>query len=431
MEENIQIQSYFFEVAADKNSILNGSYYKEINAHISGNILNGDEPIILSPKAEEEACKDSNTPWLVTRHLVEIRYYYLAPFIDLQNSWQIKKQQVDKISYYKRCSSRSDSPNSQNSQSFLSFLQVPSRKQRFVFFINGVTKFTNLGDWYAHLLRNSPSQTIQIHVLGNILTSNPRNVVYMLKTEFLNYPKGKPFSMILGDLLGDGIFNVDGDLWMFERKMASLELGSMSIRSYAFNNVKNEIKFRLLPLLSSISQQDFGGTTLDLQDVFRRFSFDNICKFSFGLDPGCLELSLPLSDFAHSFDLATKLSAERAMASSPLIWKIKRLLNIGNEKKLRNAIENIDVLAREVIRQKRKLGRSNQQDLLSRFMTMVDNEVYLRDIVISFILAGRDTVASALTNIFWLLTGHPEVELRIREETIHVMQQNQEFLKFE
>ncbi|XP_060186360.1 cytochrome P450 94C1-like [Lycium barbarum] len=293
-------------------------------------------------------------------------------------------------------------------------------------------EFTNLGDWYAHLLRNSPSQTIRIHVLGNIITANPRNVEYMLKTNFLNYPKGKPFSMILGDLLGDGIFNVDGDLWMFQRKMASLELGSMSIRSYAFNNVKNEIKFRLLPLLSSVvSQQHLGGTTLDLQDVFRRFSFDNICKFSFGLDPGCLELSLPLSHFAQSFDLATKLSAERAMAASPLIWKIKRLLDIGTEKELRKAIGNIDVLAREVIRQKRKLGYSNHQDLLSRFMTMVDNEVYLRDIVISFILAGRDTVASALTSIFWLLTSHPDVELRIREETCCVMQQNQEFLKFE
>ncbi|MCD7455366.1 hypothetical protein HAX54_027982 [Datura stramonium] len=289
-------------------------------------------------------------------------------------------------------------------------------------------EFTNLGDWYAHLLRNLPSQTIRIHVLDNIITANPRNVEYMLKTNFLNYPKGKPFSMILGDLLGDGIFNVDGDLWMFQRKMASLELGSMSIRSYAFNNVKNEIKFRLLPLLSSV-----GGTstTLDLQDVFRRFSFDNICKFSFGLDPGCLELSLPLSHFAHSFDLATKLSAERAMAASPLIWKMKRLLDIGTERKLRVAIENIDVLAREVIRQKRKLGHTNHQDLLSRFMGVVDNDVYLRDIVISFILAGRDTVASALTSLFWLLTSHPDVELRIREETSRVMQQDQEFLKFE
>ncbi|CAN4114383.1 unnamed protein product [Withania somnifera] len=284
-------------------------------------------------------------------------------------------------------------------------------------------EFTNLGDWYAHLLRNSPSQTVRIHVLDNIITANPGNVEYMLKTNFLNYPKGKTFSMILGDLLGDGIFNVDGDLWMFQRKMASLELGSMSIRSYAFNNVTNEIKCRLLPLLSSVvsSQQDFGGTTLDLQDVFRRFSFDNICKFSFGLDPGCLELSLPLSHF----------SIQRAMAASPLIWKMKRLLDIGTEKKLRGAIENIDVLAREVIRQKRKLGYSNHQDLLSRFMTIVDNEVYLRDIVISFILAGRDTVASALTSIFWLLTSHPDVELRIRQETSCVIQQDQEFQKFE
>ena len=46
-----------------------------------------------------------------------------------------------------------------------------------------------------------------------------------------------------------------------------------------------------------------------MQDVLRRFSFDNICRFSFGLDPGCLRLSMPMSEFAAAFDLASKVSA--------------------------------------------------------------------------------------------------------------------------
>ncbi|EOY19050.1 Cytochrome P450 [Theobroma cacao] len=294
---------------------------------------------------------------------------------------------------------------------------------------NWSKEFNNLCDWYTYLLQKSPSQTIHIHVLNNTITANPENVEYMLKTRFNDYPKGKSFAMILGDLLGKGIFNVDGDLWMFQRKMASLELANFAIRAYAFEIVATEIKYRLLPLLSSFSGKD--GSVLDLQEVFRRFSFDNICKFSFGLDPGCLESSLPISHFADAFDLASKLSAERGMAPVPLLWKIKRIFNIGSEKKLKKAIEAVNGLAMEVIMQKRKLGFSTHKDLLSRFMACINDDSYLRDIVISFILAGRDTMASALTTLFWLLANHPLAISEIRKESDQFRESNQEFASYD
>ncbi|XP_059300367.1 cytochrome P450 94C1-like [Lycium ferocissimum] len=278
-------------------------------------------------------------------------------------------------------------------------------------------EFKNLCDWYSHLLKKSPSGTIHVHVLGNVITANPKNVEYMLKTKFENFPKGKQFSTILGDLLGRGIFAVDGKLWNFQRKMASLELGSVSIRSYAFEIVGDEIRKRLIPLLESNKK----GNVLDLQDVLRRFSFDSICKFSFGMDPGCLKLSLPVSDLQVAFDLASKLSAERAMAVSPLVWKIKRALNIGSEKQLKEAIKMVDMLAEEVIMHKRKNAFSSQNDLLSRFMRNIDDDKLLRDIVVSFLLAGRDTVASALTTFFWLLNQNPQVIDEILAESSRVM----------
>ncbi|XP_022753768.1 cytochrome P450 94C1-like [Durio zibethinus] len=291
-------------------------------------------------------------------------------------------------------------------------------------------EFDNLSDWYTHLLKKSPTGTIHIHVLGNIITANPENVEHILKTRFENYPKGKPFSALLGDLLGRGIFNVDGDSWKFQRKMASLELGSISIRMHAFDIVRSEIHSRLIPLLSSVSGKE---QVLDLQDVFRRFSFDIICKFSFGLDPGCLNLSLPISEFAEAFDLASKLSAQRAVASSPLIWKVKRLLNLGTEKQLKEAIKMVDEFAQEMINQRREKGFSDSNDLLSRFMGTINDEKYLRDIVISFLLAGRDTVASGLTSFFWLLSQHPEVESAIRDELERFMgtSSDQQFASFD
>ncbi|QHN95176.1 Cytochrome P450 [Arachis hypogaea] len=163
-------------------------------------------------------------------------------------------------------------------------------------------------------------------------------------------------------------------------------------------------------------------SVMDLQDILRRFSFDNICKFSFGVDPGCLQPSLPVSPFAAAFDTASKLSAERAMTSSPITWKIKRLLNIGSEKKLKQAIKITNNLAEELINKRRKIGFSTRKDLLSRFMSSVENDnKYLRDIIVSFLLAGRDTVAAALTGFFFLLSKNPSVEVLIREELDRIL----------
>ncbi|OWM64040.1 cytochrome P450 94C1-like [Punica granatum] len=283
--------------------------------------------------------------------------------------------------------------------------------------------FPNLSDWYTHLLRTSPTQTIHIHIIGNTVTANPAVVEHILRARFDNYPKGKKFSRILGDLLGMGIFNVDGPAWDFQRKHASMELGSVSIRTFAFETVKGEIEQRLLPLLSSFAGKvgPESEALLDLQEVFQRFSFDNVCNFSFGFDPGCLDLSLPISPFADSFDLASKLSAERALVVSPIVWKIKRLLNVGSERRLRDAVAVVKALAMDVIEHKRKLGFSEHGDLLSRFMGCVSDEVYLRDIVMSFVLAGRDTMASAMTAFFWLIRARLDIVSRIRKEADNII----------
>ncbi|RYR69248.1 hypothetical protein Ahy_A03g015796 [Arachis hypogaea] len=52
----------------------------------------------------------------------------------------------------------------------------------------------------------------------------------------------------------------------------------------------------------------------------------------------CFIPSFPESKLADSFDLTSKLSVQRAMSSLSLIRKLKRLLNIDSEKKLKEAI---------------------------------------------------------------------------------------------
>jgi len=161
-----------------------------------------------------------------------------------------------------------------------------------------------------------------------IVKANPENIKYILKTQFDNYPKGKPFMAILHDLLAKGIINSDGNAWELQRKVASYELDTRSLREFVLRVVE-EVTDRLVPILNKASQT---GRGLNFQDILQRFAFDNICKVAFGIDPGSLNASLSVSEFAQAFDVATELSARRSTAPISLAWNIKRMLNIGSEK---------------------------------------------------------------------------------------------------
>ncbi|KAL2491168.1 Cytochrome [Abeliophyllum distichum] len=105
----------------------------------------------------------------------------------------------------------------------------------------------------------------------------------MLKTNFENYPKGTRFRNLLEDFLGRGIFNTDGELWKIQRKTASYEFNTKSLRNFALENVTMELQTRLIPILEKALKNE---RILDFQDILERFAFDNICKVAFNVDPG-------------------------------------------------------------------------------------------------------------------------------------------------
>lgn len=162
-------------------------------------------------------------------------------------------------------------------------------------------------------------------------------------------------------------------------------------------------------------------TVLDLQEILQRFAFDNVCKIAFGFDPACLLPSLPQSRFAEAFEDATNLSSERFRTFHNIAWKIKRFFNIGSEKRLKIAVSQVRDFAKKIVREKKQelADKSSLEsvDLLSRFLQSGhSDENFVTDIVISFILAGRDTTSAALTWFFWLVYKHPEVEKEILKE---------------
>ncbi|KAK9117535.1 hypothetical protein Sjap_016482 [Stephania japonica] len=273
-------------------------------------------------------------------------------------------------------------------------------------------------NWYTDLLAESPSQTTVIKRLGarrTIVTANPDNVEYILKTNFNNFPKGRPFTEILGDLLGNGIFNVDGELWRAQRKFASHGFSTKSLREFVAKTLDQEVKERLLPILESAMDDN---RNVDLQDLLKRFAFDMVCKVSLGFDPCCLDPSMPVSPLARAFDVASAISARRATAPMFIVWKIKRALGVGSERILRKAIEHVHECVDEIIEQKKRNHNDGTggDDLLSRLISEGHEKEMIRDMVISFIMAGRDTTSAVMTWLFWLLSQHTHVEEQLVNE---------------
>ena len=275
-------------------------------------------------------------------------------------------------------------------------------------------------DWYTELLTESATNTIVVHRFGarrTIVTANPENVEYMLKTKFNNFPKGKPFTEILGDFLGCGIFNVDGALWNTQRKLASHEFSAKSLREFMMNALKEEVENQLLPVLESLAT---ANEVVDLQDLLRRLAFNMICKVSLGIDRCCLDPSLPVSPLAKAFDMASGISARRGAAPLFIVWKAKRWLGVGSERRLKDAVEEVHAYITGIIHNRKKKinqGEVCNEDLLSRLISAGHEDEVIRDMMISFIVAGRDTTSAAMTWLFWLLSRHHDIEQEVVKET--------------
>lgn len=199
---------------------------------------------------------------------------------------------------------------------------------------------------------------------------------------------------------------------------------------------------RLLPLIAAAADS---GETVDLQDVLRRFAFDNICGVAFGVESSTLleveDRRSRHEEFFRAFDDAVEISLARMFHPTTVVWKTMRLVGVGRERRLREAIGIIDdyVLAMIDHSDERRQLRGDDDDvdehhhLLSRFAAATEEDDgsgelgamfhtpeakrgFLRDVVVSFVLAGKDTTSSALTWFFWLLAANPRCERRVYEE---------------
>jgi cytochrome P450 len=116
--------------------------------------------------------------------------------------------------------------------------------------------------------------------------------------------------------------------------------------------------------------------------------------------------------------------------------RLGRVLNLPEwfptprNRRFRRALRDIDGVVYRIIDQHRSAQDNAQAngDLLSMLLRVRDEETgagfsdeQLRNETITFLLAGHETTANALTWTFYLLSQHPEVERQLRDEVDTVL----------
>ncbi|KAK4377885.1 hypothetical protein RND71_004181 [Anisodus tanguticus] len=264
-----------------------------------------------------------------------------------------------------------------------------------------------------------------------LFTSDPANIHHILSRNFSNYPKGPKFRKIF-NILGNGIFNVDYELWEIHRKITMSLMNHVKFQILLQRNVRDTIDKGLVPILDAFAER---GITFDLQDIFQRFTFDAISKLLLDHDPKSLSLNLPHVPCEKAFnDMVDALLYRHVLPES--YWKLQKWLRIGKEKNLIKAWEAFDQFIYPAVSQKQeKLMKNNINDEdhdLDLFTDYVkaynqwtngdtDNNAgnvqeFLRDTFLNLMFAGRDTTSTTLTWFFWLLAKNPLVVTKIREE---------------
>ncbi|KAK4793465.1 hypothetical protein SAY86_023900 [Trapa natans] len=281
-------------------------------------------------------------------------------------------------------------------------------------------------DWIAGNLRSTggaatyQTSTIALPFLARrqgfyTVTCHPKNIEHVLRTRFDNYPKGPTWQTAFHDLLGQGIFNSDGDTWLIQRKTAALEFTTRTLRQAMARWVNRTIRNRLWVILDKKAKD---GQAVDLQDMLLRLTFDNICGLTFGKDPQTLSPEMAENPFAVAFDTATEATLQRLIYPG-FLWRLKKLLGVGSESRLSDSLEVVETYMNEAIDARKE---APSDDLLSRFLKKrdVDGNLFpiavLQRIALNFVLAGRDTSSVALSWFFWLVMNDGRVEEKILRE---------------
>ncbi|KAJ7592506.1 cytochrome P450 monooxygenase pc-3 [Mycena floridula] len=287
-------------------------------------------------------------------------------------------------------------------------------------------------------------QTFNVGMLAEnrYYTTEPEHIKTILATQFDQFEKGYHLRQQFQTLLGDGVFNSDGELWKFHRSMTRPFFSRDRISDFdIFEKHADET-------IRQIKRRLGEGYPVDIQDAVSRFTLDSATTFLFGKDVESLSAGLPYphdankpSSVDHPSNMFVKAftdAQDRSVFRSKFgrDWPLAEFWRDRVVEPKKGVDEFIVPIVKEAIR--RKVGQAaveknrsgaNEKNSTEREVqegeSLLDHLVHhttdpkiLRDETLNILLAGRDTTACTLTFATYMLAEHPEVLKKLRLEVL-------------
>ncbi|KAF8528399.1 cytochrome P450 monooxygenase pc-1 [Hysterangium stoloniferum] len=285
-----------------------------------------------------------------------------------------------------------------------------------------------LGDGFARAI-DGFGTTFSNNILGEfqVFTANPQNIKLALATDFGSYEKGPKFNEIANSVLGEGVFNSDGDMWQFHRKLTRPFFGKERVTDFGIFDAKTNIA------IQKMQERFDSGQAIDFQDICSRFTLDSACEFLLGVPIQVLEDPLPLPNqdtlaggvvtpanhFARAFADAQISVSRRARLG--VLWPLFEIFGDRTAGDMRVVRGFIEPIVQDAMRKRKEGGvaveKLEEESLLQHLLNMK----LIVDETINILLAGRDTTAGLLTFMVYCLAMHPDVLARLREEIVRTI----------
>ena len=229
------------------------------------------------------------------------------------------------------------------------------------------------------------------------LLNHPTAIEDVLVIHHERFVKGRGFDRAKR-LLGDGLLTASGPLHAERRRVVQPAFHRQRIEAYAPLVVAHAARWR------DRWQQ---GMTLDIAHEMRRLTLAIVGETLFGTE---------LESVAADVDTAVA-SAIPAMDGLVSL--------VASRRRVQAARRRLDSIVDDVVERRRRSG-GVRDDLLSLLLEArrIDDEAsarQCRDDAVTFMLAGHDTIAHALTWTWTLLAANPEVEARLHAEVAAVL----------
>ncbi|WZZ10225.1 hypothetical protein YC2023_096146 [Brassica napus] len=190
-----------------------------------------------------------------------------------------------------------------------------------------------------------------------LITVDPANIQHIVSSNFSNYIKGAEFQEIF-EVYGDGIINSDAERASKLKKCYQALLHHQGFQKDSMSVTTSKLKDVLLPLFNHFSE---AGTVVDLQDVFRRFTFDTTLVTITGSDPRSLSIDMHENEFVKALDDVAEAIVYRHFTLR-FMWNLQKWIGFGPEKKMVEADAIIDRVCAKYISAKRDEIQQGTQD---------------------------------------------------------------------